>query len=45
MANGTFRILASVCASSVLPRTGRPDQQDIALLQLYFGWLGELMRL
>ena len=34
MVNGTSRIRASVCASSVLPDAGRADQQDVGLLQL-----------
>ena len=31
MVNGTSRMRASVCASSVLPRAGRADQQDVRL--------------
>ena len=34
MANGTLRMRASVCASSVLPRAGGAEQQDVRLLQL-----------
>ena len=34
MANGTLRILASVCARSVLPRAGRAEEQDVRLREL-----------
>jgi hypothetical protein len=34
MAKGTSSILARVRASSVLPRTGRADEQDVGLLEL-----------
>ena len=34
MQNGTSSTLASVWASSVLPRAGRPDEEDVALAEL-----------
>ena len=34
MAKGTSRMRASVWASSVLPRAGRADQQDVRLVDL-----------
>jgi hypothetical protein len=44
MVKGTSRMRASVCASSVLPRAGRADQQDVRLRQFDVVVLGRVVQ-